>query len=274
MEWRFLETGVNNAAMNMAIDEAILICHSQRLVPPTLRFYTWEPAGVTLGYFQKLEKEIDVNGCENLGVDYVRRLTGGRAVLHDRDFTYSIIVNEENPLIPKGILESYKEISKGIIQGLALLNVEAQVVALAHDVNKEKKKDLSVACFDSPSWYEVVIDNKKIVGSAQTRKEGILLQHGSILLELDVDKLFSVLKTPSLKAKERIKRDFPQRAISLEQVLGRKIVYEDLLGVMRQGFSGALDIQLIAGQLTKEEGDLAQKLYQEKYNRLEWNSKK
>jgi len=274
MQWRFLETGVNNAAMNMAIDEAILLCHSQKLVPPTLRFYTWEPAGVTLGYFQKLEKEIDTEGCQKLGVDYVRRLTGGRAVLHDRDFTYSLIVQEDNSLIPRGILDSYKEISKGIISGLDLLGVKAQVVALSHDANREKKKDLSVACFDSPSWYEVVIDDKKIVGSAQTRKEGVLLQHGSILLELDVDKLFDVLQTPSLKVKERIKRDFPNRAISLENVLGKKIVYEELIAVMRQGFSEALDIQLAEGQLTQQEWDLAQQLYQEKYNGLEWNQRK
>jgi len=274
MEWRFLETGVNTGAMNMAIDEAVLIKHAQGLVPPTLRFYTWEPSAVTLGYFQSLEKEIDTEGCQQVGVDYVRRLTGGRAVLHDRDFTYSVVVLEENPLIPKGILESYKELSRGIIQGLDLLEVKAEVVALADDANKGKKKDLSVACFDSPSWYEVVIDGKKIVGSAQTRKEGVLLQHGSILLDLDVDKLFTVLKTPSEKVKERIKQDFPNRAISLDTVLGKKIAYEDLIHIMQRGFAEALGIKLSPGALTPQEIALAEELAEKKYSSFEWNKRK
>jgi len=274
MEWRFLETGINNAAMNMAIDEAILLCHSQKKVPPTLRFYTWEPAGLTLGYFQKIEKEVDRQGCLDNNVDYVRRLTGGRAVLHDRDFTYSVIVLEDNPLIPKGILDSYRKLSKGIITGLNFLGVQAQVVSLAEDDNKKKKKELSVACFDSASWYEVVIDGKKIVGSAQNRKEGVLLQHGSILLDLDIDKLFSVLKTPSEKVKERIKRDFSHRAISLQTVLDKKIIYEDLIQPMRKGFAEALGIKLIDGVLTEEESLLAEKIYQEKYNSVEWNEKR
>lgn len=274
MEWRFLETGANTGAMNMAIDEAILTAHSRGLVLPTLRFYTWEPSTVTLGYFQSLEKEIDQQGCSEVGVDYVRRLTGGRAVLHDRDFTYSVAVLEDNPLIPKGILDSYKELSRGIIKGLDLLGVKAEVVALSHDTNKEKKKDLSVACFDSPSWYEVVIDGKKIVGSAQTRKDGVLLQHGSILLDLDVDKLFTTLRTPSEKVKERIKKDFPNRAVSLDYVLGRKIVYEEILEVMKKGFAEALGIRLVPGELTKEEIALAQKLAEEKYSSFEWNSRK
>lgn len=274
LQWRFIESGANNAAMNMAIDEAILLCHSENLVPPTLRFYTWEPGGVTLGYFQKLAKEIDIEGCGKRAVDYVRRLTGGRAVLHDRDFTYSVIIREENPLIPQGILDSYKELSRGIIAGLNLLGVQAQVLALDQDSSKEKKKDLSVACFDSPSWYEVVIGGKKIVGSAQTRKEGVLLQHGSILLELDVEKLFDVLKTPSLRVKERIKEEFPNRAISLAQVLGRKIGYEDLLAVMKEGFGQALGIKLIEGELTPREKELAQELYQTKYTAQEWNERR
>ena len=274
MEWRFLNTGVNTGAMNMAIDEAVLINHAEGLVPPTLRFYTWEPSAVTLGYFQSLEKEIDIQGCKQVGVDYVRRLTGGRAVLHDRDFTYSVIVVEDNPLIPKGILESYKELSRGIIRGLDLLGVKAEVVALADDTNKGKKKDLSVACFDSPSWYEVVIDGKKIVGSAQTRREGVLLQHGSILLNLDIDKLFTALKTPSEKVKERIVKDFPNRAISLDTVLGRTVVYEDLIQVMQEGFAEALGIKLLPGELTPQEVQLAKQLEQEKYASLEWNTRK
>jgi len=274
MEWRFLNTGANTGARNMAIDEAILLAHAQGLVPPTLRFYTWEPSAVTLGYFQGLEKGIDLEGCRWAGVDYVRRLTGGRAVLHDRDFTYSVVILEANPLVPKGILNSYKELSRGIMQGLNLLGVQAEVVALADDLNKRKKKDFSVACFDSPSWYEVVIDGKKIVGSAQTRKEGVLLQHGSILLDLDVGKIFTALRTPTEKIKERIKQEFPNRVISLDTVLGKKVVYEDLIQIMRQGFAKALGIKLLPGELTPGEIRLAEELLEKKYSSLEWNKGK
>ena len=274
MKWRFLETGAKSPAMNMAIDEAIMCCHRKGLIPPTLRFYTWEPAGLTLGYFQKFTKEINEAGCNRYGVEYVRRLTGGRAVLHDRDFTYSIIICEENPKIPKGILPSYREISKGIINGLTFLDIQAEVVALNEDKQKKDKKEMSIACFDSASWYEVVIEGKKIVGSAQTRKEGILLQHGSILLDLDSEKLFNVLQTPSDKVKERMIRDFPKRAVSLSSLLKKKISYEELISPMRQGFAEAFSVDLEESTLLPEELELAQMLYEEKYTALSWNTKK
>ena len=123
-KWRVIRCEKHSGPMNMAIDEAIMIACKEKKVPPTLRFYTWEPATMTIGYFQKLEDEIDINLCKEKNIDYVRRLTGGRAVLHDEELTYSLIVDENHQLMCGGITASYKFISEGLVKGLKLSGIE------------------------------------------------------------------------------------------------------------------------------------------------------
>ncbi len=255
----------------MAIDEAIMTYHAQGLVLPTLRFYGWNPATVTLGYFQRAEREVDKDQCEALGIDIVRRLTGGRAVLHDEELTYSVIISEDHSLMPNTVTESYKVLSQALLEGFHNLGLEAE---LAKVIKSSHKAGTSSACFDAPSTYELVIDGKKIVGSAQVRKNGVILQHGSILNHLDVNKLFHTIKMDNLKLKERIKSSFLNKATSINHVTGKKCSWEVLCHAFYDGFQKALNIELEAGSLTPEEIQLAQELVKTKYSTDEWNYKR
>ena len=268
MEWRLIKDTYHTGFMNMAIDEAIMIAHREGLVPPTIRFYQWSPPAVSLGYFQNLKKEIDVDSCRNLGIDIVRRPTGGKAVLHDKELTYSFTIRENHPLVNNSILETYKKISGGIIKGLFYLGVTADLVPL-REKSKIHHSDLKSICFSVPSQYEVQVEGKKIVGSAQVRKREIVLQHGSLLIELEKDKLFSVFNFPSTQIRERLKTKF--NATSLEEILKRKITFSELSAILPRGFEKEFGVKLLEGQITEEEEKISQELLENKYLTYEWN---
>ena len=279
MGWRLIKDSYHTGFMNMAIDEAIMIAHREGLVPPTIRFYQWSPAAVSLGYFQDLKKEIDVDVCKNLGIDIVRRPTGGKAVLHDKELTYSFIIKENHPLVNDSILETYKKISGGIIRGLSYLGITAELVPLREKLknsssgNEIKSKishsDFKSICFSVPSQYEVQVEAKKIVGSAQVRKGEIVLQHGSLLIELEKDKLFSVFNFPSVQIRERLKTRF--NATSLEEILKRKISFSELSEILPGGFEEEFGVRLTEGKLTEQEEKISKELLENKYSTYEWN---
>ena len=280
MEWRLIKDSYHTGFVNMAIDEAIMIAHREGLVPPTIRFYQWSPPAVSLGYFQNLEKEIDVDVCKNMGIDIVRRPTGGKAVLHDKELTYSFVIRESHPLVNDSILETYKKFSGGMIRGLSYLGIEAELVPLREKLknetllNKEEKSeirysDIKSICFSVPSQYEVQVGGKKIVGSAQVRKREIVLQHGSLLIELEKDKLFSVFNFPSAQIRERLKTRF--NATSLEDILKRKINFSELSEILPRGFEEEFGVRLVEGKLIEQEEKISKELFENKYSTYEWN---
>jgi len=279
MEWRLIKDSYHTGFMNMAIDEAIMITHREGLVPPTIRFYQWSPPAVSLGYFQDLKKEIDVETCQDLGIGIVRRPTGGKAVLHDKELTYSFIIKENHPLVNNSILETYKKISGGIIKGLSYLGITAELVPLrgklkSDFLHKGEKSEichsnLKSICFSVPSQYEVQVEGKKIVGSAQVRKRGVVLQHGSLLIELEKDKLFSVFNFPSVQIKERLKTRFD--ATSLEEILKKKINFSELSEILPRGFEEEFGVRLVEGKLTEQEEKISKELLENKYSTYEWN---
>ncbi len=280
MEWRLIKDSYHTGFMNMAIDEAIMIAHREGLVPPTIRFYQWSPPVVSLGYFQDLQKEIDVDVCQDMGIDIVRRPTGGKAVLHDKELTYSFIIRENHPLVNNSILETYKKISGGMIRGLSYLGIMAELVPLRGEKLKsdslpkgEKSEiyhsDFKSICFSVPSQYEVQVEGKKIVGSAQVRKGEIVLQHGSLLIELEKDKLFSVFNFPSVQIRERLKTRF--NATSLEEILKRKISFSELSEILPRGFEEEFGVRLTEGKLTVQEEKISKELLENKYSTYEWN---
>ncbi len=279
MEWRLIKGNYHTGFMNMAIDEAIMIAHREGLVPPTIRFYQWSPPAVSLGYFQDLKKEIDVNACKNMGIDIIRRATGGKAVLHDKELTYSFIIRENHPLVNNSILETYKKISGGMIRGLSYLGITAELVPLKEKIksdslDKEKNSeipypDIKSICFSVPSQYEVQVEGKKIVGSAQVRKKEIVLQHGSLLIELEKDKLFSVFNFPSVQIREGLKTRF--NATSLEEILKRKISFSELSEILPRGFEEEFGVKLSEGKLTEQEEKISKDLLKNKYSTYEWN---
>ncbi|MFC3770411.1 biotin/lipoate A/B protein ligase family protein [Paenibacillus sp. GCM10012303] len=275
--WRLIRSGLRSPADNMAIDEAMLTAHSEGKAPPTVRFYGWNPATLSIGYFQKAEDEIDLAEVQRQGIGFVRRPTGGRAVLHDRELTYSMIVSEEYPDMPTTVNEAYRVLSEGLVQGFRRLDLRAEMVNLGMPEEKAKYTSTagSAACFDSPSWYELVVEGRKIAGSAQTRSRGVILQHGSILLEMDVDQLFSLLRFSSDRIKERLMTSFHTKAVAIGDIcrgMGRQpVTYEEAEAAFREGIAEGLGIRLVEGELTEYERELAAQLSAEKYGSDEWN---
>lgn len=272
--WRFIDSGAQSPAMNMAIDEAILTIHSQGKTLPTVRFYRWNPSTLSIGYFQK-EKEINHEAVGRFGLGFVRRATGGRAVLHDQELTYSVVVSEDYPGMPSQVNEAYRVISNGLLKGFQRLGFHAEMVSLASEEEKAKYASMgSSACFDSPSWYELVVEGKKIAGSAQTRQKGTILQHGSILLDWDVDKLFEVLHFSSERVMERMKQSFLEKAVAINHLSDRTVSLDEARAVFFEGFKEGLGVDLVPGELTEDEVVLAKQLAQEKYGNPEWNLKR
>jgi len=271
MNWRIINSGLADASTNMAVDEAILLAHSTGKVPPTLRFYGWQPAAVSLGYFQRVMSEIDVDQCKQRGIDVVRRLTGGRAVLHDAELTYSIVVQENDPLIPKTITASYRYFSNGLLVGLEALGIQAHMTVPVAAYGQKNKQIRSAACFDSPAHFEVTVEGRKLVGSAQVRKQGVILQHGSILLRFSAEEFVELLRLPSSEKREQTAQMLKNRATSIEKVLGRSVTWQEVYHVMPDAFESALGIQLVSAELTEEEQMVSQELASTKYNQDYWN---
>lgn len=270
-EWLFIDTGESDPGFNMALDEALLQWVSQNQIPPVLRFYRWNPATLSLGYFQKVEKEINLEAVREQQLGLVRRLTGGRAVLHDQELTYSVIVPENHPRMPKTVTEAYRIISEGIRLGFQHLGINAY---FAMPQSKEEKNALlkpnSAVCFETPSYYELVVDGKKIAGSAQTRQQGVILQHGSILLDIDIDKLFSCFKYSNEDYRERAKSKFLDHAVTIQSILKREVSIEEVSDAFMNGFAKGLEIELIPYRLTEDQLRQVQQIADERYNNEKW----
>ncbi|MEM0493308.1 MAG: biotin/lipoate A/B protein ligase family protein [Candidatus Thermoplasmatota archaeon] len=251
-KWRLLITDANTAAMNMAIDNAILISHSKGRVPPTVRFYMWKPPAVSIGYFQSLHDEVDVEACKRIGVDYVRRITGGGAVYHDKELTYSIVISESHPEIPSNIIESYQRICGALIRGFKHMNVKANFAPI----------------------NDILVNGKKISGNAQTRRYNTVLQHGTILIDVDIETMFSLLKIPGEKIKDKMIKDAKERVISLSDILGRSLSFREIASNMRQGFEEEFNVELAKGSLTEEEINNARFFHEHYFASDEWNSKR
>jgi lipoyl(octanoyl) transferase len=273
--WRFIDSGNCSPSFNMALDEALLDWHSQGKIPPVIRFYGWDPATLSIGYFQKVEKEIDLEAVKAHGLGFVRRPTGGRGVLHEHELTYSVIVSENHPEMPKTVTEAYRVISEGILKGFHQLGLEAYFAVPRTDEERSALKNpRSAVCFDAPSWYELVVEGRKVAGSAQTRQKGVILQHGSILLDLDEDKLFSLFKYPSERVKDRMKSAFKSKAVAINEISPRKITLEEAKEAFFKGFAEGLNIELEPYDLTEEELSYVNKIAKERYESNEWNFKR
>lgn len=264
--WRFINTDYNDGFYNMAVDEAMLNSVIKGKSPPAIRFYKWNPPAVTLGYFQRADREIDQELCHAKGIHVVRRLTGGRAILHDKELTYSIAISEKEKQVSGSIIESYLKISRALVKGLGGFGIEVEMMA------RPCKEKGSAACFDAPSWHEIVWQGRKLVGSAQTRKQGCLLQHGSIPMALDVELLFNLLKISNNQAKQRLKENFRKKAVALEEILGKEIDCWDLAKALAEGFSQTFNIHVRWDALTSEEEANAINLRETKYSQSTWNN--
>jgi lipoate-protein ligase A len=184
--WNFLDSGASAGNANMSRDEQMLAHAQAGETLPVLRFYGWNPSAVSLGRFQKRETAVNTEACKRRGIDIVQRVTGGRAVFHHQELTYSIVARADDPLFPSDVLGTYKVIATGLLAGLKNLGIPAEMVSRnSRHATLVKKGRKDPACFSSPSWYEIVAGGRKIIGSAQRRLPRAFLQHGSILLDYD-----------------------------------------------------------------------------------------
>ena len=252
--WRLLPLETNNAAMNMAIDEAILTARIAGQVPNTLRFYRWQPSAVSVGKNQNPENEIYLDACKRLGVDVVRRISGGGTVYHDfeGEVTYSAVAKTSD-MGTADITTVYVKIYEAITDALRLLGIAA---------------DFSGG--DAKNCPNLTVNGKKISGSSQTVTRGVVLQHGTVLRSVDLQKMFQLLKLKNASCTQAA--DIAKRKItSIQNELGHAVMPETIANALAQGFRAILKIQLEPGELTTSEVERAQKLYKEKYTTKEWN---
>jgi lipoate-protein ligase A len=268
--FRLLDSGIGDAGHNMACDEAILMAVGQGQAPPTIRFYAWDRPTLSIGYFQRAARDVDADEVGRRGWALVRRMTGGRAVLHDRELTYSIALPAGHRLAAGSVVESYRLLAEGLRCGYEELGLQAQLVSLANEEDRQRYAASSAACFDSPSWYELVVEGRKIAGSAQVRAHGGLLQHGALLLDLSIADQFAALRIPNPQQRAALMADFSARATSVKQLLGVVVSYEEAADAFRRGFCRGLQVTLHEDALTDAEQRTAQRLRADKYATYAW----
>ncbi|AXE41472.1 MULTISPECIES: lipoate--protein ligase family protein [Staphylococcus] len=272
--WNFINTGSKNPYYNMAMDEALLNFVSRGEIDPVIRFYTWNPATLSIGYFQRLQKEIDIDKVKEKGYGLVRRQTGGRGVLHDKELTYSVIVPESHPNMPSTVTEAYKIISQGLLEGFKNLGFETYFAIPRSKEERDKlKQPRSSVCFDAPSWYELVVEGRKIAGSAQTRQKGVILQHGSILQDIDIDDLFDMFKFKNERLKAKMKENFVQKAVAINDISNQHITLNEMENAFEAGFKKGLNIDFKPLELTKKQLEEVQEL-EDKYRSEAWMYRK
>jgi len=251
---------------NMAIDEALFRAHQQEGTSPVLRLYGWEEPAVSVGYFQDAEKEIDCPYCRDKGIRIVRRPTGGKAVLHGGDLTYSLVARESSPLFSPDVVETYRTISGCLIRGLAKSGIDVQIV--------EKGRGGTAAggfCFATSYKNELLASGRKICGSAQVRARGVFLQHGSVLIDFDPLAVCATLGNAEDAGGGA--RKIKEAVTSVRETIGRSISIHDLCRDIAAGFEEVLHVRLVEGGLSPTEEALKKRLLEDKYLRDEWNMK-
>lgn len=257
--WRLIRSCGSDGATNMAVDEAILGAVARGEAPATLRFYAWNPPCVSLGRGQPVS-DIDREVLEAAGYGLVRRPTGGRALLHIDELTYSIIAPDRDPHVRGGVVESYRRLSAGLLRGLERLGVEG----VEADERAENRGVQGAVCFEVPSDYEVTVGGKKLVGSAQMRARGVVLQHGAIPLQGDIARICPLLRSRPNPGRVRA------RATTVERTLGRSVSWEEAADALSGGFAQALDLRLKPGHLTSGELVSVRVLRARKYATESW----
>jgi lipoate-protein ligase A len=267
MAWRLLNFQIHHIFENMAIDEAIFQETIKNKKPPTIRFYGSHPAAVSIGYFQDIRKEVNIEKCNNMGIDIVRRQTGGKAVFHFEEITYSVIARDKEKLFPPDILGTYKVISTCIARGLSYLGIKT---GLAESGRTAVGEELKSCCFSVPSKSELLVRGRKICGSAQVRKRGGFLQHGSLLLAFDPEKTASLfLPAPTPKQLEKLKKS----VTAINEELVSPVDVRDICLQLKKGFTDELNIELAEDTMTSAEKILKTEL-KIKYTDVSWNMKK
>ncbi len=268
--WRLLRSAPADGATNMAVDEAILHAVAAGRASPTLRFYAWEPPCLSLGRAQNVA-DVDPDALETAGLDLVRRPTGGKAILHIDELTYSVIAPQAEPRVSGGILESYRRLSASLVRGLARLGIEGIVADRRAPPpippHRGREQIQGPVCFEVPSDYEITVGGRKLVGSAQMRAQGAVLQHGALPLHGDIARICSLLAAHPDPASVR------DRATTVEAALGKRVSWDEAAQALAAGFAEVLNLHLEPASLSEKERIQAQRLRDEKYVTQAWTQR-
>lgn len=266
-EWRFLNTGFGNAIFNMALDEVLArgVCDGK----PCLRVFRWKPPAVSFGYAQQISRDIDPDACARAGVDIVRRPTGGRAVLHWNELTYAVACREDDPLLGGTIQDVYRSISQCLVAGVRSLGVDARFEPGHTPVPSPRGRDLVSPCFSSTSQYEVTLGGRKLIGSAQRRFGGAILQHGSLLIGPEHKRIIDLLPPGHPRLRAAFDAQLDAHTVSLHEA-GHTLAFDDVAEGLRRGFAQTLGVELLEVPLTTDERDSVQALVDEKYGDESW----
>ncbi len=271
--WRLIQTPPARGAWNMAVDEAILEAIGRSAAIPTLRLFSWEPACLSLGYAQP-SSDVDMEQLSQHGWDIVRRPTGGRAILHTDELTYSVIGPGDEPRLAGSVLESYQHLSLALLDALQRLNIPAESQAQALPISQGNAK--GPVCFEVPSNYEITVNGKKLVGSAQARRREGVLQHGSFPLYGDLTRIVQALTLHNRQEpidperRQNAAQRILERATTAENVLGYRIEWETAAEAFIGAFQDTLNISLNPQELSAEEKERAEILVSEKYAHPAW----
>jgi lipoate-protein ligase A len=252
--WRLVVTEACDGATNMAIDEALWRGRQAGSSPPTLRFFAWAPPTVSLGYGQRLDRQVDVEACRRLGVGVVRRPTGGSALYHDgpeRELTYSVSATAEDLGVSADLLDTYRWIGRALVRGLEALGAAAEMVPTGRGLGRDP-----AFCFARTGAFEIEVGGKKLVGSAQRRQGTSFLQHGAILLAVDAPRLGALFPTT---------RDPLASLTTLEAATGRRPTFEEVAAALRTAFEVEHGLRLVPGGLTDEETARVEHLVSDRY---------
>lgn len=288
--WRLILHPPGRGAWNMAVDEAILEAAGCGDAPPTLRLYAWEPPCLSLGHAQPFS-DVDWLALQSKGWDVVRRPTGGRAILHADELTYSVCGPLDEPRLSGGVLESYRALSEALLSALHTLNIPAEAYekpsaappthAVNHPTAQIAPENALLAdnernnpvCFDVPSSYEITVGGKKLIGSAQARRKEGVLQHGSLPLHGDLTRIVQVLAFPDEVARQAAAQRLVQRATTAESILGQPLTWQEAAEAFVAAFERELNLSLLPGELTASEVSRARELESAKYSAQEWTQK-
>lgn len=272
--WRLIvDEEPRSGAANMALDQAVAEACATGACPPTVRFYRWRPPAVSLGRHQAAS-EVDMEAALERGYEVVRRPTGGRAILHTDELTYSVAASADEPRVQGSIMDAYLRLSNALLAGLRSLGLEADKAP--GDVRAGP--DVSAACFEVPSAYEITAGGRKLLGSAQSRRAGYVLQHGSLPLVGDVGRLADVLALPDAE-RAALRAELSGRATTLAAALGvaeesDQVRFETAAHALSQGFAQTLNVTLSKGQFTPVEVRRAALLIRETFANPEWTNRR
>ena len=268
MNWRLLITPPAHGAWNMALDESILEHVERGESMSTLRLYAWDPPCLSLGHAQPFS-DVDTTRLQQRGWEVVRRVTGGRAILHTDELTYSVIAPTNEPRVEGSILESYNRLAQALL--LAVKNLELPVEMKAGKANESDTPN--PVCFEVPSTYEITVNAKKLIGSAQARKKEGVLQHGSLPLTGDLTRICQALIFENESAREDASKRLLERATTVESALGVEVSWEKAAQAFVHAFEAQLGLSFERGGLSASESSRAEELVKEKYAHPAWTQR-